>query len=99
MTTWHSGDSLLGVSIHEAEEGVAGVARRICSKSFRNCEISGIMFQSLKEKISDTLWSLSSDDADKNLADLVARGTSETLIAPEWGVNMQLVDIVNQQPT
>lgn len=57
------------------------------------------MFQSLKEKISDTLWSLSSDDADKNLADLVARGTSETLIAPEWGVNMQLVDIVNQQPT
>lgn len=72
----------------------------VCSSfSLKNCEISGIMFQSLKEKISDTLWSLSSDDADKNLADLVARGTSETLIAPEWGVNMQLVDIVNRQPT
>lgn len=56
------------------------------------------MFAQLKEKLTDKLRSFGSDDLDKQVLDLVVRGTSEDLIAPEWSVNLALVDMVNQSP-
>mmetsp|Transcript_12393 Transcript_12393/g.26775 ORF Transcript_12393/g.26775 Transcript_12393/m.26775 type:complete len:544 (-) Transcript_12393:671-2302(-) len=56
------------------------------------------MFAQFKEKISEKIRALGSDELDKSIWDLVAKGTSEELIAPEWSVNMELVDLVNQNP-
>lgn len=56
------------------------------------------MFAQLKEKLTDKFRALGSDDLDKSIGDLVSRGTSEDLIAPEWSVNLAIVDMVNQNP-
>ena len=60
------------------------------------------MFSNLREKISDKLaaasLALTGDDNDRLIADIVARATSEELIAPEWSLNHSLIDLVNLNP-
>uniref|UniRef100_A0A7R9YTW7 VHS domain-containing protein n=1 Tax=Chlamydomonas euryale TaxID=1486919 RepID=A0A7R9YTW7_9CHLO len=56
------------------------------------------MFAQLKERLQDKLRHFGDDDLDKKVWDLVQRGTSEQLIAPEWSVNLAIVDMVNQSP-
>ena len=60
------------------------------------------MFSNLREKISDKLaaasLALTGDDNDRLIADIVARATSEELIAPEWALNHSLIDLVNLNP-
>ncbi len=58
------------------------------------------MFNQLKEKFNEAtekLRSLTYDDADKAIAELITKGTSDDLIDSDWTINMQLVDVLNQQ--
>ncbi len=58
------------------------------------------MFASLKEKWSEAIknWG-PQDEHDKAIADLVERATSELLISADWGLNMEIVDMINRNPT
>jgi hypothetical protein len=57
------------------------------------------MFSNLREKISEKIaaasLALTGDDHDRQIADIVAKATSEELIAPDWALNHSLIDIVN----
>ncbi|KAG1670193.1 hypothetical protein FOA52_014969 [Chlamydomonas sp. UWO 241] len=57
------------------------------------------MFASLKEKLVDKLRSWEADELDVKIMGKVNAGTNEELIAPEWSVNLAIVDMVNQSPT
>ena len=58
------------------------------------------MFAKLQEKLSDfgskASLALTGDEHDKQIADLVAKATAEDLIAPDWTLNMTLVDMTTQ---
>lgn len=57
------------------------------------------MFQSLKDKLSTKLEDLRPLDAlDRAVQEIVDRGTREELIAPDWAVNLELCDFINQNP-
>ena len=61
------------------------------------------MFNSLKEKFSEALKELKDataphDALDKYAADLIEKATSNALIAPDWGANMEVVDFINNDP-
>eukprot|EP00983_Pelagomonas_calceolata_P017253 540728-Pelagomonas_calceolata.AAC.1 len=38
------------------------------------------------------------DEADKAVAALIDKGTSEELLGPDWQSSFELVDLVNSQP-
>eukprot|EP00798_Chlamydomonas_sp_ICE-L_P008485 gene8485-4845_t len=57
------------------------------------------MFASLKERFLGTSSWVPRDEYDKVLADLLETGTSELLISPDWGTNMEVVDLVNRNPS
>lgn len=64
------------------------------------------MFAQLKEKLKDKFSELKadltagpSDALEKHIAELVDRATNEQLICPEWGANMEIVDIINNDVT
>lgn len=59
--------------------------------------------QTFKDRLrvsTDMLRSLGgpSDALEKRIAGVVDRATSEMMINPDWGVNMELVDIINTDP-
>ena len=60
------------------------------------------MFAQLKDKLNEKLaaasLALTGDESDKQISELVARATSEELIAPDWALNMTLIDTINQTP-
>jgi hypothetical protein len=55
------------------------------------------MLNSWRERLK-TFTSASETPVDRHVADLVARSSSELLIAPDWAVNMELVDVINYDP-
>lgn len=56
------------------------------------------MFTQLKEKLQDKLRHFGDDELDRKVYEMVGRGTDEALIAPEWAVNLAIVDMINQSP-
>jgi hypothetical protein len=57
------------------------------------------MFASLKEKLAETVknWG-PQDEYDRAICSLVERATSELLISPDWGLNLEIVDMINRNP-
>ena len=57
------------------------------------------MFASLKEKFAETVkyWG-PQDEHDRAICALVDRATSELLISPDWGLNLEIVDMINRNP-
>jgi hypothetical protein len=60
------------------------------------------MFNSLKEKFQEKFQEFKDVTApsalDKYTADLIDKATSNDLIAPDWGANMEVVDFINNDP-
>lgn len=53
-------------------------------------------------KISETLKNVVaplSDPSQKRLQDLCDRATSEQLASPDWALNLEIVDAINNDPT
>ncbi|KAJ9505947.1 hypothetical protein QJQ45_017021 [Haematococcus lacustris] len=58
------------------------------------------MFSNFAERVAQKFKELGpQDELDKAIASLVSAGCDPELLGPDWGVNMQLVDIVNRQPS
>jgi hypothetical protein len=56
-------------------------------------------FAHFKDRVAEKLRDLGpKDDMDKLLWGLVERGSDPSLPGPDWGLNMQLVDVVNTSP-
>ncbi len=57
------------------------------------------MFSQLRDRVAAKLRDLGpQDELDKAISAVVDRGTAETLQAPDWSANMELVDVVNRNP-
>ena len=58
------------------------------------------MFAKLQEKLQDfgakASLAITGDESDKQIAELVGKATSDELIAPDWTLNMTLVDMTTQ---
>lgn len=58
------------------------------------------VLQSWKGKITETFKNLTGplDPHEKRISELVERATSDLLAGPDWGLNMEVVDVVNSSP-
>jgi hypothetical protein len=56
------------------------------------------MFAQLKERVAEKIKALTLDQQEKDINDLVEKATAESLPAADWGLNMELVDIINGDP-
>ena len=58
------------------------------------------MFKDFKDRFTERLRNLpiAQDDLDKEIGAIVDAGTLDSLQSPDWGKNLALVDIVNQNP-
>lgn len=65
----------------------------------------GGFLQNLKGKITQTIQELKQDLSappdphDNRIAQHVERATSELLTGPDWGLNFELIDTINNDPT
>lgn len=48
-------------------------------------------------QVKDAVANATMDEEEKQLVKLVEQATSEQLIAPDWAINMQLVDKINRK--
>jgi hypothetical protein len=56
------------------------------------------MFKEFRGMVTERLKALGLDQQEKDINDLVDKATAESLPAADWGLNMELVDIINSDP-